>query len=570
VLAALCLLAPTGANAAAPIQGLGRAATFTFQQREISAVVAALALLEAMLIGALWVNSSRRRRAELALRTSETRHRALLKVIPDLMFVLSRDGQYLDYHAKNLGDLFVPPEQFLGKNMREIMPPALDARFREGFAEAVATGEPVLVEYALPLGGEEKHFEARVLHEEVGFVSIVRDITERKRVAEQLRKSEEFNRRIIENSPECVKILDPDGTLTYMSPAGMQMLELDEFIIKGRNILEFLGGRDKKAGMEALARARAGGIGTFHGMVRTRFGREKWFDAVVSPMLDANGKVESLLAISRDVTERRAAEDALRDTQAQLARVSRAMTLGALTSTIAHEVSQPLAAVLLNARACQRLLDGGPANLPAARDCIDEMERNARHASEIITRVRTLVTKAPAQHNRLDVNEVIGDVLALVRDDVASAGVVLFTELESDLPSVEGDRVQLQQVLLNLIRNGIEAMLDNGELPRRLVIRSRRATGHSVEVEVRDSGLGLAPGDEERIFDAFYTTKTDGTGLGLAMSRSIVDAHGGRLWAATNPDGGATFRFVLGGAPVSAPLLATAFASSTQPIAPRP
>ena len=562
MLAALLLLAPTAANAAT---------TFTFQEREVGEVVALLALVEAILIGALWLNSSRRRRAELALQASETRHRALLKVIPDLMFVLSRDGQYLDYHAKNPEDLFVPPEYFLGKNMRDIMPSALDARFRAGFAEAVATRESALVEYALPIGGEERHFEARVvLHDDVGFVSIVRDITERKRVAEQLRKSEEFNRRIIESSPECIKLLEPDGTLTYMSPAGMRMLELDEFFIKGRNILEFLAGQDKNSGTEALARARAGGVGTFHGMVRTRFGREMWFDAVVSPMLDANGKVESLLAVSRDVTERRAAEDALRDTQAQLARVSRAMTLGALTSSIAHEVSQPLAAVLLNARACQRLLDADPTNLQPARECIDDIERNARHASDIIARVRTLVTKAPPQRSRLDLNQVIGDVVALVRDDVASAGVVLFTELDRDLPSVDGDRVQLQQVLMNLIRNGIEAMVDNGETPRRLVIRSRRSATHSVEVEVRDSGVGVARGDEDRIFDAFYTTKTDGTGLGLAMSRSILHAHGGRLWAATNGDegGGATFRFVLGSAPVTAPPLAMPLAASPQPIAP--
>ena len=539
-------------------------ATVTLRQTEISAVVAALALIEAVLIGALWVSRSRRRRAEFALRASEVRHRALLKVIPDLMFVLSRDGDYLDYHAKNPEDLLVSPERFMGKNMRDIMPPELDALIRQRFDDALTTGEPALLEYTLPLGGGEKHFEARIVQRDDGdFVSIVRDITDRKRVAEQLRKSEEFNRRIIENSPECIKILEPDGILTYMSPAGMRMLELDDFIIKGKNILDLLGARDREEGAEALARARAGGVGTFHGMLRTRSGREKWFDAVVSPMLDANGNVESLLAVSRDITERRAADEALRETQAQLARVNRAMTLGALTSSIAHEVNQPLTAMLLNTRACRRYLSATPTDLDGVRDCLSDMERDAKRASDIIARVRTLVIKAPAQRSPLDLNEVIGDVVALVRDDLTSAGVVLTTELEGELPSVDGDRVQLQQVLLNLIRNGVEAMRDAGDSSRRLVIRSRRAMPSAVEVDVSDSGLGLEPGAEDRIFDAFYTTKRDGTGLGLAMSRGIVEAHGGRLWAAPYADGGATFRFALASAQLPSALPAPSLTQQT-------
>lgn len=531
----------------------GISGTITLRPTEVSWAIAALALIEAVLIGALWVSRSRRRRAELALSASEVRHRGLLKVIPDLIFVLSRDGVYLDYHAKNPDDLFVAPELFMGKNMRDIMPPDLDALFRQRFDEALTTGEPALLEYTLPMGDGEKHFEARIVQREDGdFISIVRDITDRKCVAEQLRKSEEFNRRIIENSPECIKILEPDGVLTYMSPAGMRMLELDELVIKGENILDYLAGQDRVQGAEALARARAGGIGTFHGMLRTRSGREKWFDAVVSPLLDAKGRVESLLAVSRDVTDRRAAEESLRETQAQLARVNRAMTLGTLTSSIAHEIRQPLAAVLLNARTCRTYLSADPIDLEAVSECLVDLERDALRASDTITRVRTLVIKTPEARSPLDLNDAIRDVVELVRHDVTSAGVVLTTELESELPKVEGDRVQLQQVLLNLIRNGVEAMRDVGDSPKRLVIRSRRSTPGDIEVDVSDSGPGLEPGAEDRIFDAFYTTKTDGTGLGLAMSRGIVESHGGRLWAAPSADGGATFRFALATAPPSA------------------
>ena len=521
--------------------------TITLPRMEISAVIAALALIEAVLIGALWVNRSRRRRAEVALRASDMRHRGLLKVIPDLMFVLSPDGDYLDYHARNPDDLFAPPERFIGRNMREIMPPDLDARFRQRFNEALATGEPTLLEYSLPLPSGEKHFEARIVRRDDGdLVSIVRDITDRKRIAEQLRKSEEFNRRIIEFSPECIKILEPDGVLTYMSPAGMRLLELEDLVVKGENILNYVG--DREAGSEALARARAGGIGNYHGTVRTRSGGEKWVDSVVSPMLDANGNVDSLLAVSRDVTERRAAEQALRETQAQLARVHRAMTLGALTSSIAHEISQPLAASLLNARACLKCLSANPPDLEGVMEGLLDLERDATRAGELISRVRTLITRTPEKRIPVDVNHAIDDVVELVRDDISSAGVLLTTELEPELPEVVGDCVQLQQVLLNLIRNGVDAMRDAGDTPKRLVIRSRHSTPNRIEVDVTDSGPGVEPGAEERIFDAFYTTKTDGTGLGLAMSRGIVEAHGGRLWAMRNAERGATFRFELASA----------------------
>ena len=407
-------------------------ATVTLPEMAVSAMIAALAVIEAMFIGALSVNWSRRRRAELALRASEVRHRALLKVLPDLMFVLSRDGDYLDYHARNPEDLFVPPEIFMGKNMRDIMPPELDALFRERFEEALTTGEPAVLEYSLPMGESEKHFEVRIVQRDDGnFASIVRDIT-----------------------------------------------------------------------------------------------------------------------------EQRAADEALAETRAQLARVSRAMTLGALTSSIAHEVSQPLAAVLVNAHACRRYLSADSVDLDEVSDCLVDLERDAARASAIISRVRTLITRTPAQRSPLDLNDAIGDVIELVRDDITSDGVVLTMELERDLPKVEGDRVQLQQVLLNLIRNGVEAMRDVGDLPKRLVIQSRRSTPSVIEVEVSDSGVGLEPGAEDRIFDAFYTTKTDGTGLGLAMSRGIIEAHGGRLWAATNADGGATFRFTLASAPLPSALSA--------------
>ena len=241
--------------------------------------------------------------------------------------------------------------------------------------------------------------------------------------------------------------------------------------------------------------------------------------------------------------DRKQAEEALHRAQAELAHVTRVATLGEMTASIAHEVNQPLAAVVNNATACLHWL--AAQNLEEARQSAEFVIADSHRAGEIIGRIRALIKKAPSRKDRVDVNETILEVIALARSEVQSNGVSLRTRLGDELPLILGDRIQLQQVILNLMINAIEAMNEVRDAPRELLISSAKDDSQSVLVSVRDSGPGLNPGGLDRLFDAFYTTKPHGMGMGLAISRSIVEAHGGRLWAAANVPHGAVFQFTL-------------------------
>jgi signal transduction histidine kinase len=221
------------------------------------------------------------------------------------------------------------------------------------------------------------------------------------------------------------------------------------------------------------------------------------------------------------------------------------MTMGELAASIAHEINQPLAAVVINANTCVRWLAGDSPNIAEAREAASRIVRDGTRAGEVISRIRALVTKTATSKERLDINEAIGEVVALARGEVQRNDVTLRMKLADDLAPVLGDRVQLQQVLLNLVMNGVEAMSPVGERLRELVITTHDGEGDDVRVAVKDSGTGLDAQSMERIFDAFYTTKSRGMGMGLSISRSIVQNHGGRLWAAANDGPGTTFQFTL-------------------------
>ena len=256
-------------------------------------------------------------------------------------------------------------------------------------------------------------------------------------------------------------------------------------------------------------------------------------------------RLDSVLVSIMDITERKRAQEALQKAQAELAHVTRVTMMGELATSIAHEVNQPLAAVVTNGNACQRWLAGAPPNLDEARECLRRIIRDGNRASEVIARIRALVKKSSPAKTRLDLSEAIQEVLLTTNTEARRHRVLVRTELAAGLPAVRGDRVQLQQVILNLVMNGIESMKAVAERPRELVIESRLHESGQVLVAVRDSGVGLEPQSLERVFEAFYTTKTEGMGMGLSISRSIIEAHGGRLWATANHDHGATFQFAL-------------------------
>src|SRR6202165_2989208 len=245
------------------------------------------------------------------------------------------------------------------------------------------------------------------------------------------------------------------------------------------------------------------------------------------------------------MTERKRVEGALRDTQSHLAHVMRITTLGELTASIAHEVNQPLAAVVANAEACLRWLGRGTPDLDAARMSAECIINDGNRASEVIRRVRALANKTSPEKAPLDVNDVFREVTVLVRRELVSHQVSLRTEFASALPMILADRVQLQQVIINLVMNGIEAMQAVTDRPRELVIRSGQNETQQVLVSVTDCGVGISTENADRLFNAFFTTKASGMGMGLSICRSIIEAHGGRLWATANVPHGAAFQFTL-------------------------
>jgi signal transduction histidine kinase len=221
------------------------------------------------------------------------------------------------------------------------------------------------------------------------------------------------------------------------------------------------------------------------------------------------------------------------------------MTMGELAASIAHEVNQPLAAIVANGGACLRWLMGDSPNLDEARETARRIIHDGKRASDVISRIRALVRKTDPEKAQLDINQAVQEVVSLTKHEAVRKGVALRTELAGDLPFVLGDRVQLQQVILNLIMNGVEAMSPVAYRPRELLVCSRQGEADQVLVAVRDSGVGIDSQNLEKIFDPFYTTKSQGMGMGLAISRSIVENHGGRLWVVPNDGPGATFQFTL-------------------------
>jgi C4-dicarboxylate-specific signal transduction histidine kinase len=277
-------------------------------------------------------------------------------------------------------------------------------------------------------------------------------------------------------------------------------------------------------------------------------GSAAFFRTSGKPVFDANGRFLGFRGTATDITATiRAdhAEQELRKAQAELAHVTRVTTLGELTTSIAHEVNQPLAAVMANAEASLRWLDRDPPNLVAARRSVEWVINDGFRASEVIRRVRALANKTEIEKEPIDINSVVRDVVALVQRELSSHRVSLRTELAPALPMVLGDRIQLQQVIINLVMNGIEAMQTVTDRRRELAIRSGQDEEQGVLISVADCGVGISAESANRLFNAFFTTKSSGLGMGLSICRSIVEAHGGRLTAFGNDGPGATFQFVL-------------------------
>jgi C4-dicarboxylate-specific signal transduction histidine kinase len=311
--------------------------------------------------------------------------------------------------------------------------------------------------------------------------------------------------------------------------------------------LELIGARihseDLPSFHEMIERARSG-VSDFEFEHRLRLpdNSVKHLHVVAHGTRDQEGCLEYIGAV-QDVTHRRHTEEALAKLRAELARAARVTSLGVLTAAIAHEVNQPLAGIVTNASTCRRMLAVDPPDVEGARETARRMIRDAERASEVVKRLRALFCKTGATSESLDLNEATREVVALSLSELERNKVIVRTELAGELPPVQGDRVQLQQVILNLFLNASDAMSGIDDRPRQLVIRTERDEEDRVRLSVRDTGAGFEPQGVDRLFDAFYTTKSSGMGIGLSVSRSIIESHKGRLWATPNDGPGATFAF---------------------------
>ena len=348
-----------------------------------------------------------------------------------------------------------------------------------------------------------------------------------------------------ETIPEMLWSATPDGAIDYCNARVLDYTGFSSQEIMSRGWTKLLHPDDADQAVRMWSSCVTTG-NPYRVEVRTIHaadGTYRWCVTSALPLLDQQGRILKWYGTVVDMHDWKQAQEDLRNTQTEFAHMSRVMTMGELTASIAHEVNQPLAGMITNANTCLRMLAADPPNIDGASETARRTIRDGNRMSEVITRLRALYSKKDATTEPMDLNDAARDVIALLLSELQRNSVVLRIELADDIPLVAGDRVQLQQVILNLLRNASDAMSGVDDRPRLLLIRTGRDEGDQVRLTVEDAGVGFDPQVADRLFKAFYTTKNNGMGIGLSVCRSIIESHRGRLWATPNDGAGATFSF---------------------------
>jgi PAS domain S-box-containing protein len=513
----------------------------------------------------LKVQVAARETAEAELRERATGLEAKVRRLIDAnimgIFTWNLEGRIVEANETFLKMVQRGREDVASAGMRwtDLTPEEWRARDELAVADLKATGtmQPYQKEYFRKDGSRVPVLVGAALFEEGGDdgVAFALDLSEQKRAEEAFHRVEEQARAIVDSALDAVVVMDAEGlimdwnkqaeeTFGWTRPEALSR-RMSETIIPAQYRLSHERGLQHffKSGQGPVLNRR------IEITALRRDGTEFPVELTITPL--KSGDTWTFSSFIRDITARRQAEEDLRNAQAELAHVNRVMTMGELAASIAHEVNQPLAAIIASGDSCTAWLANEPPNLDKARGAASRIVQAATQASDIVRRIRALFRKTTSITTPLEINEVITETVSLIDGEVQRKGVSLNTELAANLPVVLGDRIQLQQVILNLAINGTEAMAAVEDQHRRMMIQSALTEAGEVLVSVADFGPGIDPQQTAQLFAPFFTTKPEGIGMGLSISRTIIEAHGGRLWAVANQPRGAVFHFALPAAPTA-------------------
>jgi PAS domain S-box-containing protein len=494
-----------------------------------------------------------RRRAEQALRESEAKIRRLVDSNIIGIFFSGVEGRVLETNEAFLHLVGQHRDDLVSGRIRwtDLTPPEWRERDRRALAELTSntTAQPYEKEFFRKDGSRVPVLIGGALFEEGGNegVAFVLDLTELKRAEQALRESERSARSAFDGIAGLISILGPNGEVEVANRQFLEYFGRSLEWIKNWETNDTLHPEDLPRVAELFKRAIASGIPfNFELRLRRFDGEYRWFDTRGVPIRDDSGHIARWYNLLTDIEDRTRALARLDQMQSDLAHMNRVATMGQLTASITHEVNQPITAAITYALAARRFLGADPPNFREVGDTLSLIVKEGNRAGEVVERVRALVKKVPARKDAVAIDDAIREVIALTRAEAANNSVSVRTQFAEGLPCVQGDRVQLQQVMLNLIVNAIQAMSGIGEGARELQISIDAVPSEGgLRVGVRDTGPGLSPESLSRLFEPFYTTKPEGMGMGLSICRSIIEAHGGRLWATRCEPQGALFQFTI-------------------------
>ena len=493
-----------------------------------------------------------RKRREEDLRAQEFSWRQIVDNIPGLVVTTAAGGEVEFLNRQTL--------EYFGRTREELKDWALIGAVHPGDLprvigerkKSIETGQPYEIEHRCRRAdGVYRWFQVRGLpvrgaeNKIIAWYLLLADIDDRKRAEEALRERELNLRQITETIPEMLWSSTPEGSIDYCNGRLLEFTGFASAELVGTNWIKVLHPDDVERAVKAWSHCVKTGdpyrveVRTFHASDDTY----RWCITRALPLVDSEGRIVKWHGTVVDMHDWKVAQEELRSTQAELAKMMRVMTLNVLTASIAHEINQPLASLITNASISLRRLNDDPPNVDGARETVQRTIRDANRASDVVTRLRALFSKKEFTLETFDLNEITREVIALSSSELQDNRVILQLELAAGLPLVTGDRVQLQQVTINLLNNASDAMVGIEDRPRHLLVRTQQDGDNQVRLSVRDAGCGVNPKEFDRLFEPFYTTKGSGMGIGLSISRSIIERHRGRLWAEPNDGPGTTFSF---------------------------